>query len=329
MDKIDEDLLLKYLQNECSEVESDRILQWINDADENAQQLFRLEQVFHSGRLFHYSKPLYIEKSERRLMRRIAESKTQKRSGIQMYWRYVAVAAVLLILFIPFKYFADKNSADNYVTYSVTAHAPVQKIELPDGSTVWLNRLSTLRYRKHFDEKFRKVELDGEAYFEVSKNVNRPFIVCTDDLNVKVLGTSFNIRSRKDLCMADATLFEGSVEVCGSNNEGMIVLSPGQKAELNKTTGQLHVKQINLNTDVKWHDDVIRFDKATIFEITAVLERFYDVKIIISPDVDNNTYSGVLHNQSTIDSVLMSLKNSIPIEYKKQGNKIYIKQSKI
>lgn len=107
--------------------------------------------------------------------------------------------------------------------------------------------------------------------------------------------------------------------------ERQIILTPGQRAELNKNNGRLTVKQVDAKLDAVWHDNLIPFQKADIFTITKALERFYDVKIILSPDIQTGkTYSGVLKRKSNIESVLKSLQNSIPIDYKIVGNNIFI-----
>lgn len=144
-------------------------------------------------------------------------------------------------------------------------------------------------------------------------------------MRVRVLGTIFNFKCNKSCRIAEATLIEGEIEVKGNREEGQIILTPGQRAELNKNNGRLTVKQVDAKLDAVWHDNLIPFQKADIFTIAKALERFYDVKIILSPDIQaNRTYSGVLRKKSNIESVLKSLQNSIPIDYKIVGNNIFI-----
>ena len=212
----------------------------------------------------------------------------------------------------------------NMLTASST-DGKVKEVMLPDGTKVWLNQSATLRYPKEFSESERDVYLDGEAYFEVTKNRRCPFVVESEAMRIKVLGTTFNFKCDKSHKLAEATLIEGEIEVRGNHDEGMIILSPGQKAELNKTTRRLVVKQVDAKLDAVWHNDLIPFEQADIFAITRTLERFYDVKIILSPDIKSDkTYSGVLKKKDNIESVLQSLDNSIPINYKIVGDNIFI-----
>ena len=144
-------------------------------------------------------------------------------------------------------------------------------------------------------------------------------------MRVRVLGTTFNFKSDKNCRIAEATLIEGEIEVKGNKEEGQIILAPGQRAELNKNNGRLTVKQVNAKLDAVWHDNLIPFQQADIFTISKALERFYDVKIILSTDIQaDTTYSGVLKRKSNIESVLKSLQHYIPIDYKLVGNTIFI-----
>ena len=232
-----------------------------------------------------------------------------------------AAAVILLCLSVGTVYLYMQPTS----LQTVSTMAETRNVILPDGSSVLLNRHSSLSYPKRFKSDNREVQLTGEAYFEVTKNRHKPFTVQSDAMRVRVLGTTFNFKSDKNCRVAEATLIEGEIEVKGNKEEGQIILAPGQRAELNKKSGRLTVKQVDAKLDAVWHDNLIPFQKADIFTITKALERFYDVKIILSPDIRaDKTYSGVLRRKSTIDSVLTSLQNSIPIDYKIVGSNIFI-----
>ena len=219
------------------------------------------------------------------------------------------------------------RATDETVEYNtlVVSRGGEYILTLSDGTKVWLNSETELKYPVRFTGNTREVSVKGEAYFEVTKNRHKPFTVQSDAMRVRVLGTTFNFKSDKNCRVAEATLIEGEIEVKGNKEEGQIILAPGQRAELNKKSGRLTVKQVDAKLDAVWHDNLIPFQKADIFTITKALERFYDVKIILSPDIRaDKTYSGVLRRKSTIDSVLTSLQNSIPIDYKIVGSNIFI-----
>ncbi|MCD8265470.1 MAG: DUF4974 domain-containing protein [Tannerellaceae bacterium] len=188
-----------------------------------------------------------------------------------------------------------------------------------------MNQASYLKYSTGFGNENRCIYLEGEAYLMVKHDKVNPFVVESEALQVKVLGTSFNFKNSRHSDSAEVSLLEGEVEVKGNAGEGMIILSPGQRAELDKVRGRLQVKEVDTDLDVVWHNDLIPFRKATLFYIIEVLERFYDVTIVAAPDLTiTNTYSGVLRRKDSIESILMSLQHSIPIGFTIEGKTIYI-----
>lgn len=325
MRNLREDILKKYLMGECSEDELIEVNAWIKESDENARQLFRMEEIYQLGK----ENPRVMEQqmllAEKRLLKRIKKEESERTRTLRMYqWmKYAAIVAVVLLLGGGAGYWFYQNDPD--ILVAVANEGIVKEVSLPDGTRVWLNNSATLKYPREFSKDERSVYLEGEAYFKVTKNHQKPFIVESDAMRVKVLGTTFNFKSDPRCRVAEATLIEGEIEVKGQREEGQIILAPGQRAELNKSTGRLTVKQVDAKLDAVWHDDLIPFEKADIFTITKALERFYDVKIILSPDIrPDKTYSGVLKKKSNIESVLKSLQNSIPIDYKIVGSNIFI-----
>lgn len=325
MSKLNEDIIIRYLENRCSEEDFVLINEWMKESDENAGELFRMEEIYQLGK-FPFEEENLVAKAERRLGRRL-EQENQKRQEVfklKSVLRYVAAIVGVIVLAAGLAYWF-RNKAEELVVASA-AHGQVREMLLPDGTKVWLNQSSVLKYPRAFEGKERHVYLDGEAYFEVARNHEKPFTVKSQAMDVRVLGTSFNIKCRPDNSFAETTLVEGEVEVKDKSDKGRITLLPGQKAVLNRVTGRMQVKQVDPKMEIVWHNDLIPFEKSSIFQIAAALERFYGVKIILSPDVDStNTYSGVLKKKDNIESVLNSLRNSIPFNYKKvDDNNIFI-----
>jgi len=322
---LDDNILEKFISGQCSERELAEINSYIQESDDNARKLFSLEELYHLGREDAFVSEKRVSRAERKLFERIEREEKQlnRRLAITKWRKYAAIIIIALLggigyLLIPTNSFKD-------MVVETASGRDVKEIALPDGTKVWLNSGTTIKYLEGLEGKERNIFIEGEAYFEVARDIERPFIVQSDVMQVKVLGTIFNMKSNKSSRISDASLIEGEVEVKGNNNEGMIILSPGQRAELNKTTGRLTVKQVNARLDAVWRNDLIPFDQADLLTITKTLEEFYDVKIILSPNVKlDMTYSGVVKKKNTIESVLNSLKNSIPIKYRIVGNNIFI-----
>lgn len=330
MDNIEE-LLLKYLNGECTKDDWKKINLWLSESEKNARELFLMEEAFHSGDNKHLFSSDNVEKARIRLYKEIEKQDCPQNRSFHLYpiLRYAAMIIVILAFgTMGTTYLVKYLSRAKEVVVSVSNNEPVKEIQLPDGTKVWLNHSTVLKYPESFAKDKRGVVLNGEAYFEVKKDKSKPFIVSSDAMQIKVLGTIFNLKSSKYDKLAEVALIEGSVEVKGNRDEGHLVLSPGQKAELDLKNGRLVVKQVNAKYDAVWKDNLIPFEKATISQIANTLEHFYKVKIVVSPNIDKNTYSGVLRKSGSIDSVLNSLKNAIPISYKiSNSNTIYINSS--
>ncbi len=327
MRNLSEEITNKYLAGQCSEEELIEVNAWISESDENARQLFQMEEIYHLGKFPLYADEQRIAHAEKRLYKQLEQEAKKKTKVLYMrrLMQYAAILIVALLMGGGIGYWFFQQAEEHQMLVAVANDGIVKEVVLPDGTKVWLNNASTLKYPREFSEKERNVYLDGEAYFEVTKNRHKPFTVESDAMRVRVLGTTFNFKCDKRSRIAEATLIEGEIEVRGNKDEGQIILAPGQRAELNRNSGRLTVKQVDAKLDAVWHDNLIPFNKANIFTIAKSLERFYDVKIILSPDIrSDKTYSGVLKKKSTIESVLQSLQNSIPIEYKIVGDNIFI-----
>lgn len=327
MSNLSEDIINKYLTGQCSEEELVEVNAWMKESEENARQLFRMEEIYHLGKFNQYADRQQMARAEKQLYKKLDEEKRKQNKILRMHrWmKYAAMIAVILVIGGGSGYWLYQNGNNQHMMVAVANEGIVKEIILLDGTKVWLNNSATLKYPREFSEKERNVYLDGEAYFEVTKNRHKPFTVQSDAMRVRVLGTTFNFKCDKNYRIAEVTLIEGEIEVKGNKEEGQIILAPGQRAELNKNNGRLTVKQVDAKMDAVWHDNLIPFQKADIFTISKALERFYDIKIILSPDMRaDKTYSGVLKKKSTIESVLKSLQNSISIDYKIVGNNIFI-----
>ena len=331
MNKLDEELMAKFLMGECSEEELCKVNAWLDESDGNARELFRIEQIYHLGKSEEFADEKKIEKAEKQLFKRLAqeEAKRNKVRRLNAWMRYAAM--FIGIFFISgLSYHIYQSQSEESKLVAVTARDEVKELMLPDGTKVWLNKHTTLKYPREFSEKGRNVYMEGEAYFEVKRNTAKPFIVRSEAMQVRVLGTVFNLKSDKTNRSAVATLIKGEIEVKGNHEEGMIVLAPGQKAELNAVTRRLVVKQVDTGID-NWHNNQFVFEKADIFTIARTLENSYGVKIILAPDMDaTKTYSGTLKKKDNVEETLNLIKstNALPIEYKIVGNSVFLSSKK-
>jgi transmembrane sensor len=192
------------------------------------------------------------------------------------------------------------------------------QLELSDGTKVWLNAASSLRYPTAFDGKERKVEVSGEAYFEVAKNAQAPFRVIVDHrATVEVLGTVFNINAYTDEEDIRTTLLEGSVKI------GNVVLKPGQQAQI---TAQIKVVS---NTDIDkvtaWKKGVFNFNDADLKEVMRQLSRWYDIDVAYEKNVGDIEFVGKISRSTSLKGVLKGLE-STGVHFRLEGKKLTVIQ---
>ena len=161
-----------------------------------------------------------------------------------------------------------------------------------------MNSESSIRYPKDFKKDLREIYLDaGEAFFEVSEDLTRPFIVHVDNLTVKVLGTSFNVKSYPAEDKLEVSLLSGRVEIL---RDGKLenYLTPNTEIQLTKSTGELLKSTFDPSLKLAWKDNIIKFDKTPLPEVISVLERWYDVKIKYEKTVGVKRFTGEFKNMS-------------------------------
>lgn len=201
------------------------------------------------------------------------------------------------------------------------------QLDMPDGTKVWVNANSTIKYPTLFSKDERRVLLDGEAYFEVAKDESKPFYVESDKATIKVLGTHFNVSDYKTLNTYSASLLEGKVNVCFKGvKAGIITLDPYECVVKN---GNSIVKKTFSNEDfLFWRKGIYSFEDCSFKEVIAQLETYYDVKIkILNPEVNDYRISGKCRQRDGIEGFLKPLQKLHHFTYEKdeRENTIIIK----
>ncbi|MGY8908554.1 MAG: FecR family protein, partial [Flavobacteriales bacterium] len=201
-------------------------------------------------------------------------------------------------------------------------------IKLSDGTEVWLNSESKLKYPVSFIKgESRKVELlYGEAYFDVSPSIfhgGSEFEVRTKQQEVKVLGTQFNVKAYKDESKIFTTLIEGKVLVFNGANEK--ILKPTDQSIINNKNNDISITTINVYDEISWKDGVFSFKDKALKDIMKVLSRWYDVNIIFkNKDIENEEFFGVLKKNQNLDDILLTIKNTNFIKNYEVDNKTII-----
>ncbi|TKC60090.1 DUF4974 domain-containing protein [Pedobacter hiemivivus] len=220
--------------------------------------------------------------------------------------------------------FSAKRKTSNSDGYNIlrTPKAGEYKMILSDGTQVWLNAASSLRFPTNFNKHERRVELTGEAYFEVAHNKALPFIVSFNKTEVEVLGTHFNISSYQTY--SKTTLIEGAIKVSEGTSQRLI--KPGQQAFT--YDGHLTVRAVDTYKSIAWKEGVFYFKEDRIKDILDQVSRWYDVDIVYNGEPNRKRYSGTIRRQATLSQVLEMLKTVSDTEYSLKGKTVTVNINK-
>ena len=198
------------------------------------------------------------------------------------------------------------------------------KLVLSDGTKVWLNSASKLKYPVAFTGGQRKVFLEGEAYFKVAKNEKQPFVVKTENMDVRVLGTEFNLKAYADEKWVQATLVRGEVAVfTGMDKSVRNTLKPEQQAEWDIEKGKLDVKTVELDLYIAWKNGQFVFRGQRLTEIMTVLERWYDFEVCYQADwIKEVEFAGKLNRSASIEPILDVIRSTHKINVNTRGKTI-------
>lgn len=231
----------------------------------------------------------------------------------------VAVAASLLIVSSLGVYFLQKiNVAQEYVSYH-NNYGKTATITLEDGSKVSLNSNSTLKYPQHFASDKREVELEGEGFFEISKDKDRPFMVKTNKLLTTVLGTKFNVSAYRNLAAVSVALVEGSVTVELSNKTQKTTLKPTEIATVKGLSNKIETATFEADKVTAWRTGAVVFESASFQEIASKIYNIYGITIINKTGDNNWQYSGSFTKTDYI-SIIQNICFAKRINYKMNNN---------
>ena len=216
---------------------------------------------------------------------------------------------------------AAAGNKDNINTLS-TPRGGTYQVVLSDGTKVWLNAASSISYPVAFTGKERHVTLNGEAYFEVAKNKEMPFYVSINNVEVKVLGTHFNIAAYSDDGEITTTLLEGAVQVTKNNTQSM--LKPGQKAVINNKSDNISVSDANIQDAMAWKNGYFIFDDDDITGIMKKVSRWYDVNVSYQGDVSDQKFGGTFYRSKSITELLQYLGKIGKVHFTIEGRRIIV-----
>lgn len=201
------------------------------------------------------------------------------------------------------------------------------QVNLPDGTKVWLNAASILKFPLNFLKlKERRVELQGEAYFEVKKDARKPFIVESERQVLQVLGTHFNVNSYRDDRDTKTTLLEGAVKVSPLNGPSATsaILKPGQQAQISSASGAVKVLNVDASAEIAWKNGLFFFENEPIENIMKQISRWYNVEVVYEENMTGKTVWGSVTRYGNVSKVLSILELTGEIHFKIEGRRITV-----
>lgn len=259
-----------------------------------------------------------------------ARSLRRRIAGSALLCSYQRIAAVLLVPLLVVASLIAFGPFGEAKTY--TAEAPwgeKARLVLPDGSVVLLNAGSRISYTSDFDRRDRRLELDGEAYFEVRKNKGKPFVVSTPYLDVRVTGTKFNVNAYDDEPSVVASLVEGSVNVTSRADGRVYRLTPGHSLALAKASGEVTYPQLNGDVVLAWKDNRLVFADDDIASLAKKIEKWYDVKVVYDPArFANSKFTVRLMEGERLDNLLDIIETALGAECSMRGDTLVITRRK-
>ncbi len=213
---------------------------------------------------------------------------------------------------------ANSSGKEIFNTISTPRGGQYQLI-LPDGTKVWLNSMSSLKFPAAFTGKERRVELSGEGYFEVSKNKEMPFTVKASEVDVRVLGTQFNISAYEDEKLIKTTLIEGSVKIARGNHTKMLV--PGMQA-ICDGTDNIKITDADAGEAVAWKNGYFLFRNEPIEDLMLTISRWYDVDVKYEGSMEGKVFGGKFSKKGSLSELLKSLELTGTVKFKAEGRRI-------
>lgn len=253
-------------------------------------------------------------------------------------WMRVAATVVIGLLVAAGLFFFFREGADHTVLQAqaekkiekrVNPNGQKSVLFLSDGTKVWLNAASKISYAENFDDQpAREVYLEGEAFFDVAPDAHKVFVVHTASLRIKVLGTSFNVKSYDEEKTIETTLVHGKVRIehadASGGGTGEVELKPNQRAVFNKRSGILKIRDVVVDNSISWKQEKLVFDEESIDNVILQMERWFNVRIHVQNKGTLDCKLTASIEKESLEDVLKLLETSHKIRYRVEGNDVYI-----
>lgn len=320
-----DELLYRYITDQTNEDENQAVRNWIATSEDHELELARIKNIWVISGIKHEVDPIKKENEIAKILSRIKMLKNEKKKRVIPFkWiQYAAILILMMGLSGSFGYFLSNAHFGKSLGFTeiFVPKGERSQVILPDGSIVKLNSASKLKFEPVFSSGKRTILLEGEAFFQVTHDPSKPFIVKTADLEVEVLGTSFNVSSYSDDNITTTYLEEGKVQV-HINGQRDITLKPSEVLKFYKSSGKSTTQMMADHRFSDWTKGILNIKGETIEELAKKLERRFDISIRFGDDeVRNHTYTGSIRDEN-LDTVLEALRFTSSLNYEKHEKNV-------
>lgn len=334
-------LILSYIQGEATREEIQLLDQLIRSKHITREEINEIEYLWNTSAEITDKKLFDKEKAWNKVSESLfkqeippIDTKHKNKRNLSSALLKVAAAIVIIASTSIFAYLhlktAPAESKISEFSYLEKISEKGEKVyfTLADGTHVWLNGESKLTYPENFHQSLREVYLEGEAYFDVSHDTAKPFIVKTSHINIRVLGTEFNVTSYPGDEKIETVLVKGKVKVENTSDKSTLVLEPSHSATFNKKDGSIHKKPANTDIYTSWRGIKLHFENEAFEDIVIRLEKWYGVDIYVEDEkLKKQRFSGEFENE-TLEEVLQIVNYTTRITFFRTDGKIIIKPQK-
>ncbi|HEX3009676.1 MAG TPA: FecR domain-containing protein [Bacteroidales bacterium] len=316
------EIITAILNGNASMEETALLNSWLNESEVNKKTYdLILNTSIREKEPSHKVKLKVFSQVQKELMR-------GKYIRTMRFWRYCAAASIAGLMLLSYFYIKESASSSEIYVETRCPNGNKSQIQLSDGTWIYLNSGSSIRYPERFKGDFRRVILKGEAYFNVEKDPKHPFIVETSEVKIKVLGTQFNVKNYDEEDIIETTLIEGAVQLSKKTDDNFINamnLAPNQQAIYSKQTGELEKIPVDAELSTIWKEGKYYFEKESFASIVKKLERNFNVNIKInSPSLNKKVFSGLIDKNRNIFQTLDIMKRYSHFNYALSNDTIII-----
>lgn len=317
------EIAIKYINGSISDMEKAEFDGWLNASEDNRIQFNDFQKYWKlTNSVFTDFQP-----NTNNAWKKVSEKTIMSNKNPFSYFYRIAIAAVVIMaLGLGIKLYLQSDERYSKKIIANVSNDTIKEIKLEDGSVVWLNENSKLDVPSHFGKKQRKVRLQGEAYFEIAKNKQKPFIIETKSAITEVVGTSFNIRALENESKITVSVSTGKVAFyLLKERSSKVLLTPGMKGICNIETRKIETSPENDLNYLAWKTGVLQFKNTPLADVCNSISKFYNVRVIVDPSEAKDFLFTGNFNNTKVDQTLDIIATTLDIKFIKSESQIQVK----